>query len=317
VAIGQKASSVREIQARLEESGAMEYTVIVVAGASDPAPYRYLAPYAGAAIGAHWMYKGEHALVVYDDLSKQADAYRQLSLLLRRPPGREAYPGDVFYLHSRLLERAAKLNDELGGGSLTALPIVETKGGDISGYIPTNVISITDGQIFLETDLFYQGVRPAVNVGTSVSRVGGAAQVKAMKTVAGRLRLDLAAFRELEAFAQFGSDLDKSSQDLLNRGRRLVEIMKQDQYAPVPVEEQIVQIFAGTGLPDMNIPGQLDDVPVVDVQRFLTGLLESMRTRNAVTLDKLRETGQMSEDIAQDIVRAIEEFKRNFQATES
>jgi F-type H+-transporting ATPase subunit alpha len=317
VAIGQKASSVREIQARLEEAGAMEYTVIVVAGASDPAPYRYLAPYAGAAIGAHWMYKGEHALVVYDDLSKQADAYRQLSLLLRRPPGREAYPGDVFYLHSRLLERAAKLNDELGGGSLTALPIVETKGGDISGYIPTNVISITDGQIFLETDLFYQGVRPAVNVGTSVSRVGGAAQVKAMKTVAGRLRLDLAAFRELEAFAQFGSDLDKSSQDLLNRGRRLVEIMKQDQYAPVPVEEQIVQIFAGTGLPDMNIGGQLDEIPVGDVQRFLEGLMESMRSRNAVTLDKLRETGQMSEDIAQDLVRAIDEYKRTFQATKS
>jgi F-type H+-transporting ATPase subunit alpha len=317
VAVGQKASSVREIQARLEESGAMEYTVIVVAGASDPAPFRYLAPYAGAAIGAHWMYKGEHALIVYDDLSKQADAYRQLSLLLRRPPGREAYPGDVFYLHSRLLERAAKLNDELGGGSLTALPIVETKAGDISGYIPTNVISITDGQIFLETDLFYQGVRPAVNVGTSVSRVGGTAQVKAMKMIAGRLRLDLASFRELEAFAQFGSDLDKSSQDLLNRGRRLVEIMKQPQYSPVPVEEQIVQIFAGTGLPDAGIPGSLDDIPVEDVQRFVDGLMEHMRSRHAAILDNLRETGDLPAERARELASAIEDFKRNFQITQA
>ncbi len=317
VAIGQKASSVREIQARLEENGAMEYTVIVVAGASDPAPYRYLAPYGGAAIGAHWMYKGEHALIVYDDLSKQADAYRQLSLLLRRPPGREAYPGDVFYLHSRLLERAAKLNDELGGGSLTALPVVETKGGDISGYIPTNVISITDGQIFLETDLFYQGVRPAVNVGTSVSRVGGAAQVKAMRTISGRLRLDLASFRELEAFAQFGSELDKSSQDLLNRGRRLVEVMKQAQYAPVPVEEQVVQIFAGTGFPDANIGGLLDDIPVGDVQRFLVGLMEHMRNRHSAVLDRLRTEGALSDEIVRDLAAAIEDFKRNFQPTES
>ncbi len=316
VAVGQKASSVREIQARLEEAGAMEYTVIVVAGASDPAPFRYLAPYAGAAIGAHWMYKGDHALIVYDDLSKQADAYRQLSLLLRRPPGREAYPGDVFYLHSRLLERAAKLNDELGAGSLTALPIVETKAGDISGYIPTNVISITDGQIFLETDLFYQGVRPAVNVGTSVSRVGGTAQVKAMRTIAGRLRLDLASFRELEAFAQFGSDLDKSSQDLLNRGRRLVEIMKQDQYAPVSVEEQIVQIFAGTGLPDANISGFLDDIPVEDVQRFITGLMDYMRTRNAGVLDRLRETGAFDDDLTRDLAKAVGDFKSSFQPTQ-
>jgi F-type H+/Na+-transporting ATPase subunit alpha len=315
VAVGQKDSSVREIQSRLEEAGAMEYTVLVVAGASAPAPFRYLAPYTGAAIGAHWMYKGEHALVVYDDLSKQADAYRQLSLLLRRPPGREAYPGDVFYLHSRLLERAAKLNDELGGGSLTALPIIETKGGDISGYIPTNVISITDGQIFLDVDLFYQGVRPAVNVGTSVSRVGGSAQVKAMKTIAGRLRLDLAAFRELEAFAQFGSELDKSSQDLLNRGRRLVEIMKQDQYAPVPVEEQIVQIFAGTGLPDAGVRGFLDDIPVGDVQRFLVGLMDQMRARHQVLLDTLRETSDLNDDLVRQLAQAIEEYKQSFQTT--
>jgi F-type H+/Na+-transporting ATPase subunit alpha len=317
VAVGQKASSVREIQARLEESGAMPYTVIVVAGASDPAPFRYLAPYAGAAIGAHWMYKGEHALVVYDDLSKQADAYRQLSLLLRRPPGREAYPGDVFYLHSRLLERSAKLSDDLGGGSFTALPIIETKAGDISGYIPTNVISITDGQIFLDVDLFYQGQLPAVNVGTSVSRVGGAAQVKAMRRIAGRLRLDLASFRELEAFAQFGADLDKSSQDLLNRGRRLVEIMKQGQYSPVPVEEQVVQIFLGTGLPDAGIPGQLDDVPVEDVQRFVAGLMESLRSRHGVVLDTIRDTGELKDDVAKDIVRAVDEFKATFEKTQS
>jgi F-type H+-transporting ATPase subunit alpha len=317
VAVGQKASSVREIQARLEEAGAMEYTVIVVAGASDPAPFRYLAPYSGAAIGAHWMYKGEHALIVYDDLSKQADAYRQLSLLLRRPPGREAYPGDVFYLHSRLLERAAKLNDELGAGSLTALPIVETKAGDISGYIPTNVISITDGQIFLDVDLFYQGVRPAVNVGTSVSRVGGSAQIKAMKTIASRLRLDLASYRELEAFAQFGSELDKSSQDLLSRGSRLVEIMKQDQYAPVPVEEQVVQIFAGTGLPDAGVSGFLDDIPVGDVQRFIVELMEQMRSRHQAVLDSLRETGDLTDDIVRQLSSAIEEFKRSFQPTEA
>ena len=313
VAIGQKASSVREIQARLIEMGAMEYTVIVVASASDPAPFRYIAPYTGAAIGAHWMYKGEHALIVYDDLSKQADAYRQLSLLLRRPPGREAYPGDVFYLHSRLLERAAKLSDDLGGGSLTALPIVETKGGDISGYIPTNVISITDGQIFLETDLFYQGVLPAVNVGTSVSRVGGAAQVKAMRKIAGRLRLDLAAFRELEAFAQFGSDLDKSSQDLLNRGRRLVEIMKQDQYVPLPVEEEVVQIFCGTGLPDAGISGMVDDIPIGDVRRFVNELTKYMRDRHGTLLETLKSTGDLTDELAQQLAKAIDEFKAGFQ----
>jgi F-type H+-transporting ATPase subunit alpha len=316
VAIGQKASSVREIQARLEEMGAMEFTVIVVATASDPAPFRYLAPYTGAAIGAHWMYKGEHALVVYDDLSKQADAYRQLSLLLRRPPGREAYPGDVFYLHSRLLERAAKLSSDLGGGSLTALPIVETKGGDISGYIPTNVISITDGQIFLETDLFYQGVLPAVNVGTSVSRVGGAAQIKAMRKIASRLRLDLASFRELEAFAQFGSDLDKSSQDLLTRGRRLVEIMKQGQYSPVPVEEQVVQIFAGTGLPAAGVAGMIDDIPIVDVQRFLVGMTEYMRSRHGNILETIKSSGDLSDEQARELASAIEEFKATFRKTE-
>ncbi len=317
VAVGQKASSVREIQARLTEMGAMEYTVIVVAAASDPAPFRYLAPYAGAAIGAHWMYKGEHALVVYDDLSKQADAYRQLSLLLRRPPGREAYPGDVFYLHSRLLERAAKLSDELGGGSLTALPIIETKGGDVSGFIPTNVISITDGQIFLESDLFYQGQLPAVNVGTSVSRVGGSAQTKAMKKIAGRMRLDLASFRELEAFAQFGSDLDKSSQDLLNRGRRLLEITKQGQYSPVPVEEEIVQIFAGTGLPDARIRGLVDDIPVGDVQRFIREMTEFLRSRHNTILETLKSTGDLTDDLAKQLAQAIEEFKATFQKTEA
>src|SRR5713101_2574887 len=246
VAVGQKASSVASIVATLEEHGAMEYSVVVAASASEPAPFRYLAPYSGCAMGAHWMYKGEHALVVYDDLSKQADAYRQISLLLRRPPGREAYPGDVFYLHSRLLERAAKLSDDLKAGSLTALPIVETKGGDISGYIPTNVISITDGQIYLEEGLFNAGVRPAINVGKSVSRVGGNAQIKAMKGVAGSLRLDLAAYRELEAFAAFGSELDKSSQAQLARGQRLVELLKQPQFSPVAVEDQVVAIFAGT-----------------------------------------------------------------------
>src|SRR5919106_2446607 len=253
VAVGQKASSIASIVAILEEHGALEYTVVVVASAADPAPFRYLAPYSGCAMGAHWMYKGEHALVIYDDLSKQADAYRQISLLLRRPPGREAYPGDVFYLHSRLLERGAKLSEDLGGGSLTALPVTETKGGDISGYIPTNDISITDGQIYLETDLFFAGVRPAVNVGKSVSRVGGDAQVKAMRQVAGSLRLDLSQFRDLEAFAQLGSELDRASQRQLARGQRLVELLKQPQYSPMSVEDQVVSLYAGTG-------GFLDDV---------------------------------------------------------
>ncbi|HVL81010.1 MAG TPA: F0F1 ATP synthase subunit alpha [Actinomycetota bacterium] len=315
VAIGQKASTIREFQATLEAHGAMEYTVIVVAGASDPAPYRYLAPYSGAAIGAYWMFKGEHALVVYDDLSKQADAYRQISLLLRRPPGREAYPGDVFYLHSRLLERAAKLNDTLGAGSLTALPVVETKGGDVSGYIPTNVISITDGQIYLETDLFYQGVRPAVNVGLSVSRVGGAAQIKAMKTIAGTLRLDLAAFRELEAFAQFGSELDKASQAQLNRGARLVELLKQPQYSPMPVEEQVVSIFSGTGLPAKDIPGFVDDIPVAQIQRWERELLEYVRSRHPEILEHLRTAGDLPDEILFKLRDAVSAFKQTFQAS--
>jgi F-type H+-transporting ATPase subunit alpha len=313
VAVGQKQSTVREFQARLEEHGAMEYTVIVVAGASDPAPFRYLAPYAGAAMGAYWMFKGEHALAIYDDLSKQADAYRQISLLLRRPPGREAYPGDVFYLHSRLLERAAKLSPALGGGSLTALPVVETKAGDISGYIPTNVISITDGQIFLETDLFYQGVRPAVNVGTSVSRVGGDAQIKAMKTIAGTLRLDLASFRELEAFAQFGSELDKSSQALLARGQRMVELLKQPQYSPVPVEEQVIAIFAGTGLPDKGIKGFIDDLPVSEVHRFEAELIQFMRARHPEIGQHIRERGDLSDEIVRALASAMDEFKQTFQ----
>src|ERR1700719_4765481 len=272
VAVGQKESSVAQTVATLERYDAMDYTVVVSAPASEPAPFKYIAPYAGCAIGQHWMENGEHALIVYDDLSKQAEAYRQMSLLLRRPPAREAYPGDVFYLHSRLLERAAKLSHARGGGSLTALPIVETKAGDISAYIPTNVISITDGQIFLDMDLFNSGVRPAMNVGTSVSRVGGSAQIKAMKAVAGGLKLDLANFRELEAFSSFGSELDRSSQALIDRGRRLVELLKQANAHPMPVEEQVVSIFAGTR-------GYLDDLDVADVRRFEDGLLEEVRAR--------------------------------------
>ena len=270
VAIGQKGSTVAQTVETLRQNGAMEYTVVVTAPAADPAPFKYLAPYAGCAMGQHWMENGEHALVVYDDLSKQAEAYRQVSLLLRRPPGREAYPGDVFYLHSRLLERAAKLSDENGAGSLTALPIIETKAGDISAYIPTNVISITDGQVYLQDNLFKSGVRPAVDVGISVSRVGGAAQIKSMKAVAGTLKLDLAQFRELEAFATFGSELDAVSKAQLERGYRLVELLKQPLNSPMPVEEQVVSIFAGT-------KGYLDDVPVGDVRRFETELLEFMR----------------------------------------
>ena len=267
VAIGQKNSSVAQTVATLEDHQALEYTVVVVASAGDPAPYKYLAPYAGCAMGQHWMENGEHALIIYDDLSKQAEAYRSVSLLLRRPPGREAYPGDVFYLHSRLLERAAKLSDALGGGSLTALPVIETKAGDISAYIPTNVISITDGQVFLETDLFNSGIRPAINVGNSVSRVGSAAQVKAMKQVSGTLKLDLAQFRELEAFATFGSELDRVSQAQLDRGYRLTELLKQPQNQPVPVEEQVLVIYAGT-------KGWTDTVPVSEVRRFATELIE-------------------------------------------
>jgi len=286
VAVGQKNSSVAQTVKLLEDHGAMEYTVVVVASAGDPAPFKFLAPYAGCAIGQEWMETGQHALVVYDDLSKQAEAYRQISLLLRRPPGREAYPGDVFYLHSRLLERAAKLSDELGGGSLTALPIIETKAGDITAYIPTNVISITDGQVFLESDLFYSGVRPAINVGNSVSRVGGAAQTKAMKSVSGSMKIDLAQFRDLEAFATFGSELDKSSQSQLDRGYRLTELLKQGLNAPMPFEEQVIVIYAGTR-------GWLDTVPVEDVRRFEQELLTYLRAKHAELLGEIRTTGKL------------------------
>jgi F-type H+/Na+-transporting ATPase subunit alpha len=307
VAIGQKASTVSEVVAALEEYGAMEYTVVVNSAASDPAPFQYLAPYSGCAMGQHWMENGEHALVVYDDLSKQAIAYRQLSLLLRRPPGREAYPGDVFYLHSRLLERAAKLSDENGGGSLTALPIIETKGGDVSAYIPTNVISITDGQIFLESDLFFSGVRPAINVGISVSRVGGNAQTKAMKQVTGTLRLDLAQFRELEAFAEFGSDLDKASQAQLDRGIRLVEVLKQKQYSPYSVEEEVLSIWAATN-------GFVDDLPVDQVQRFEREMLESLRSRHPEIGETIRTSGKLDDDTTEQLKSAVTEFKSNFTA---
>ena len=303
VAIGQKGSSIAQTVATLAEHGALEYTVVVAAPASEPAPFKYLAPYAGCAMGQHWMEKGEHALIVYDDLSKQAEAYRQLSLLLRRPPGREAYPGDVFYLHSRLLERAAKLNDERGGGSLTALPIIETKGGDVSAYIPTNVISITDGQIYLESELFYAGVRPAINVGISVSRVGGAAQIKAMRSVAGTLKIDLAQFRELEAFATFGSELDKVSQAQLDRGYRMAELLKQGQNAPMPVEEQVAVIFAGSN-------GFVDDVPVAAVRRFEAELLVHLRTDNADLLDAIRSTGALPDE--EKLKAAIDAFKTGF-----
>jgi F-type H+/Na+-transporting ATPase subunit alpha len=305
VAVGQKASTVAEVVGALEENGALDYTVVVNAAASDPAPFQYLAPYSGCAMGQHWMGNGEHALIVYDDLSKQAIAYRQLSLLLRRPPGREAYPGDVFYLHSRLLERAAKLSDEKGGGSLTALPLIETKGGDVSAYIPTNVISITDGQIFLETDLFFSGVRPAINVGISVSRVGGNAQIRAMKQVAGRLRLDLAQYRELEAFAEFGSELDRASQAQLDRGARVVEILKQRQYTPYPVEEQVISIWAVSN-------GFLDDLPVDRVQEFEAGLLEHMHTRHSGIGETIRSSGRLEEDTETKLRSAVEDFKSSF-----
>jgi F-type H+-transporting ATPase subunit alpha len=288
VAIGQKGSTVAQVVATLTAHDALSYTVVVAAPASEPAPFKYLAPYAGCAMGQHWMERGEHALVVYDDLSKQADAYRQLSLLLRRPPGREAYPGDVFYLHSRLLERAAKLSDELGGGSLTALPIIETKAGDIAAYIPTNVISITDGQIFLETDLFNSGVRPAMNIGNSVSRVGGAAQVKAMKSVVGSLKIDLAQFRDLESFATFGSELDKASQAQLDRGYRLIELMKQGHNEPMPVEEQIVVIYAG-------VHGFVDAIAVGDVTRFESVLRADFRSAHPDMLEHIRSTGELPE----------------------
>jgi F-type H+/Na+-transporting ATPase subunit alpha len=291
VAIGQKESTVKNTVATLESLGAMDYTVVVVAGAADPAPFKYLAPYAGCAMGQHWMENGEHALAVYDDLSKQAEAYRQISLLLRRPPGREAYPGDVFYLHSRLLERAAKLSDANGGGSLTALPIIETKAGDISAYIPTNVISITDGQIYLQDDLFKSGVRPAFDTGQSVSRVGGAAQIKAMKTAVGTLKGDLSQFRELESFAAFGSELDKVSQAQLDRGYRLVELLKQPLNSPMPVEEQVVSLYAGNH-------GYLDAVPVTEVRRFESELLEWFRARHRDILEAIRTTGDIPDEAA-------------------
>lgn len=305
VAIGQKASTVASVIRTLEEHGAMDYTIVVSATASEPAPLLYIAPYAGCAMGEEFMEQGKHVLIVYDDLSKQAVAYREMSLLLRRPPGREAYPGDVFYLHSRLLERAAKLSDEYGGGSLTALPIIETQAGDVSAYIPTNVISITDGQIYLESDLFYAGVRPAVNVGLSVSRVGGAAQIKAMKQVAGRLRLDLAQFRELQAFAQFGSDLDKVTQARLARGERIVEILKQDQYKPMPVEEQVVVIFAA-------VNGYLDDIEVARVRKFEEEFLKFMRSSKADILTEIREKQVMSDELIERLKAAIVEFKKIF-----
>jgi F-type H+/Na+-transporting ATPase subunit alpha len=309
VAIGQKDSTVREFVAALEEHGALDYTVVVSAPASLPASFKYIAPYAGSALGQHWMYKGEHALIVFDDLSKQAEAYREISLLLRRPAGREAYPGDVFYLHSRLLERCAKLSDELGGGSLTGLPIIETKGNDISAYIPTNVISITDGQIYLEPDLFNAGVRPAVNVGTSVSRVGGSAQIRAMRKVAGTLRIDLAQFRALEAFALFASDLDKASRDQLDRGNRMVELLKQGQYEPMPIDRQVVSIWAGTS-------GYLDDVQVGDVRRFEAEFLEHVEANHPGILEHIREKGDLPDDVEQQLTDAVKQFRRRFRPSE-
>ena len=306
VAIGQKGSTVAQTVETLRQYGALEYTVVVAAPASDPAPFKYLAPYAGCAIGQHWMENGEHSLIVYDDLSKQAEAYRQMSLLLRRPPGREAYPGDVFYLHSRLLERAAKLSDERGAGSMTALPVIETKAGDVSAYIPTNVISITDGQVYLQDNLFKSGVRPAVDVGISVSRVGGAAQTKAMKSVSGTLKLDLAQFRELEAFATFGSELDAVSKAQLERGYRLVELLKQGLNSPMPVEEQVVSIFAGT-------KGYLDDIPVADVRRFESELLEHVRSRHGAMLAELRTNGKA--DVPADLAQIVTAFKAGFKTS--
>jgi F-type H+-transporting ATPase subunit alpha len=305
VAIGQKGSTIASVKGALEEAGAMEYTTIVASPASDPAGFKYLAPYTGSAIGQHWMYNGEHVLIVFDDLSKQAEAYRSVSLLLRRPPGREAYPGDVFYLHSRLLERCAKLSDELGGGSMTGLPIIETKGNDVSAFIPTNVISITDGQCFLETDLFNAGVRPAINVGVSVSRVGGSAQTKAMKKIAGRLRLDLAQFRELEAFAAFGSDLDAASKAQLERGARMVELLKQGQYSPYSLERQIVSIWAGTS-------GELDSVAVADIRRFESELLDFIGRERKEIFTVISETKQLEDDTVAKMKSAVADFKKQF-----
>ncbi|MHB1628539.1 MAG: F0F1 ATP synthase subunit alpha [Bacilli bacterium] len=307
VAIGQKQSTVAQVVETLRKYGAMEYTTVVAANASDPAPLLYLAAYAGCSMAEHFMYNGEHALIIYDDLTKQAAAYREMSLLLRRPPGREAYPGDVFYLHSRLLERAAKLSDALGGGSLTALPFIETQAGDISAYIPTNVISITDGQIFLESDLFFSGIRPAVNVGLSVSRVGSAAQVKAMKSVAGTLRLDLAEYRELQAFAQFGSDLDKATQTRLARGERTVEILKQGQYAPLPAERQVASLWA-------VVNGYVDDIPVSAVGRFESEWLAHLKSHHADLLDTIATTKQLADDTVASLKEAVEKFKTTFVA---
>ena len=309
VAVGQKGSTIAAIRASLEEAGAMEYTTIVAAPASEAAGFKYIAPYTGSAIGQHWMYEGKHVLIVFDDLSKQAEAYRAVSLLLRRPPGREAYPGDVFYLHSRLLERCAKLSDELGAGSMTGLPLIETKGNDVSAYIPTNVISITDGQIFLETGLFNSGVRPAINVGISVSRVGGSAQIKAMKSVAGRLRLDLAQYRELEAFASFSSDLDASSRATLERGQRLVELLKQGQYQPYPVEREVVSIWLGT-------TGKMDKVPVPEVRRFEAEFLDYVARNHGGVFDGIRQTKALGDDAVQSLERAVEEFYGQFQTSD-
>jgi F-type H+-transporting ATPase subunit alpha len=309
VAIGQKGSTIAGVRQSLEDAGALAYTTIVAAPASDPAGFKWLAPYTGSAIGQHWMYQGKHVLIVFDDLSKQAEAYRAISLLLRRPPGREAYPGDVFYLHSRLLERCAKLSDELGAGSMTGLPIIETKANDISAYIPTNVISITDGQCFFESDLFNQGVRPAINVGVSVSRVGGAAQIKAMKQVSGSLRLDLSQYRELEAFAAFGSDLDAASRAALERGSRLVELLKQAQYTPFPVEEEVVSIWLGT-------TGKLDSVPVGDVRRFEGEILEHIRRSHDGVLAEIRDTGALSDDNVERLDDIVRDFKKEFTASD-
>ena len=307
VAIGQKRSTVAQIVKTLQDAGAMEYTTIVSATASDPAPLQFLAPYTGCTIGEYFRDNGMHALIIYDDLSKQAVAYRQMSLLLRRPPGREAYPGDVFYLHSRLLERAAKLNDENGGGSLTALPIIETQAGDVSAYIPTNVISITDGQIFLETELFNQGIRPAVNVGLSVSRVGSAAQTKAMKKVAGSIKLELAQYREMAAFAQFGSDLDASTQRLLNRGSKLTELLKQKQYSPMSVAEQVISVFCG-------VKGYLDDIDLKNISEFENKILSKSNSENPEIFDAINKSGKLEEETEKTLIKLIEELKKNFKS---
>jgi len=308
VGIGQKGSTIASVRGALQDAGAMEYTTIVASPASDPAGFKYLAPYTGSAIGQHWMYGGKHVLIIFDDLSKQAEAYRAVSLLLRRPPGREAYPGDVFYLHSRLLERCAKLSDELGAGSMTGLPVIETKANDVSAYIPTNVISITDGQIFLQSDLFNANQRPAVDVGISVSRVGGDAQIKAMKKVSGTLKLELAQYRSLQAFAMFASDLDAASRNQLSRGERLTELLKQPQYSPFPVEEQVVSVWAGTN-------GKMDKIPVADVRRWESEMLDHLR-RNDVALATIRETGLLGDDTVQALSKAIDDFNAGFRTSE-